>query len=166
MKNQIAVFAIATSLFFTACQNSPKSDSNKQRANERTGTPAKVELTDIAFNVAKNYFIKNTVTNLEDPKIETLEKFNELFGMATTMGKDGKPTEIDFTKQYVIAVVLPETDLQTTIDPVSLQRNEKGEITLSYRIVVGQKRTFTILPNLAIIVSKTDNGNLILKEQK
>ena len=35
--------------------------------------------------------------------------------MATTKGKDGKPTAIDFTKQFVLAIVLPETDFATEI---------------------------------------------------
>jgi hypothetical protein len=86
--------------------------------------------------------------------------------MATTMGKDGKPTEIDFAKQYVIAVILPETDLMTTVEPVSLQKNETGEITLTYKSVVGQKQTFTTMPNFAIIVDKTETGNITLKKIK
>ena len=53
---------------------------------------------DVSYILAANYFVKNTVNQLDNPKIETAEKFNEIFGMATTMGKEGKPTEIDFSK--------------------------------------------------------------------
>jgi hypothetical protein len=103
---------------------------------------------------------------LDNPKIETAEKFNEIFGMATKMGKDGKPTEIDFSKQYVIAVILPETDLSTNVSPISLLKNTKNEITLNYKSVVGQKQSWTSRPNFAIIIDKKENGNVTLKEIK
>jgi hypothetical protein len=126
----------------------------------------KTQVTNIAFTVAKNYFVNNAVTKLDNPKIETAEKFNKIFGMATTMGKDGKPTEIDFSKQYVIAVILPETDLSTNINPISLLKNTENEITLTYKSVVGQKQSFTTIPNFAIIIDKKENGNVTLKEIK
>jgi hypothetical protein len=163
MTKKIIVMATVTSLLCAACQNNLPTGTDKKQ------TPAPVETqnkTDIVFGVAKNYFVNNTIKKLDNPKIETAEKFNEIFGMATTMGKDGKPTEIDFTKQYVIAVILPETDLMTTVEPVSLQKNETGEITLTYKSVVGQKQTFTTMPNFAIIVNKTETGNITLKEIK
>ena len=64
-----------------------------------------MKATDIPFIVTKNYFTKNTVKRggLENPKIETKENFDGIFGAATTM--NGKPSEINFSKQYVIAVV-------------------------------------------------------------
>ncbi len=166
MKKQIAALVIVTSLFFTACQNPPPTDNSGNPTNEGTPPRTEVKLADIPFSIAKNYFVKNSVASLDNPKIETVEKFDEIFGMATTMGEDGKPTEIDFAKQYVIAVVLPETDSLKTVVPVSLQKDEQGQITLSYKIEVGQKRTFTIVPNFAIIVSKADSGNVVLKAQK
>jgi predicted small secreted protein len=166
MTKKIIVLATVTSLLFAACQNNPKRGNGKNKNPLSVETQQKTEITDIAFSVAKNYFVKNTVKELDNSKIETAEKFNEIFGMATTMGKDGKPTEIDFTKQYVIAVLLPETDLQTTVEPISLQKTETGDITLTYRNVVGQKQSFTTKPNFAIIVDKTENGNITLNEMK
>ena len=44
------------------------------------------------------------------------------------MGNDGKPTEIDFTKQFVLAIVLPVTNLATEITPDRLE--EKGDTLL------------------------------------
>ncbi len=120
----------------------------------------------IAFVEAKNYFVRNDAPKLDNPKIETAEKFNEIFGMATTMGDEGKPTEIDFQKQYVIAVILPETDLTTAIYPISLQKDDEGKITFFYKTTVGQKQSYTTVPSLVIIVDKTENGTVELKEQK
>lgn len=123
-------------------------------------------MTNIDFTIAKNYFVNNTVTKLENPKIETVEKFNEIFGMATTMGTAGKPTEIDFSKEYVIGVILPETDVSTTIYPMSLLKNTKHEITLNYKSVIGEKQSFTTRPNFIIIVDKRENGTITLNKIK
>jgi len=60
----------------------------------------------------------------------------------------------------------PGTEYSTTINPVSLQKNDKGEIILTYKIKKGNKQTYTIKPSLAIIVDKTNNGQVVLKEQK
>lgn len=84
--------------------------------------------------------------------------------MATRMGPDGKPTAIDFDTQFVIGVILPETDTMTTIEPVSLQKDEHGKLTFTYRKVVAQKLSATIRPSIQVIVSKTDDGVVELKE--
>ncbi len=164
MKRQIVALAIVTSILLTACHESPKTDqvavenSTKVEAQSETLTKA------IPYAIAKNYFVKNTFTKLDNPKIETAEKFNEVFGMATTMGKDGKPTEIDFTKQYAIAVILPETDSLTTINPLSLSKNEQNDIVLTYQSKIGEKQSYKMRPSFIIIVDKAENGNVILKE--
>ena len=164
----IRIVAISTmiSLMLTACQNNNGSTNLDNRNSESAEVKSETKVEDIDFVLLENYFIKNNVSNSVNPKIETLEKFNEIFGMATTMGNDGKPTGIDFQKQYVIAMVLPETDLMTTIRPIRLQRNEIGGITLLYKTTVGQTQSFTTRPFLAIIVDKAEDGNIELKELK
>lgn len=157
----ISVFVMGSVL--VACQNTKKIGQKESQNSVTVETQKESRKTSIAFTVARNYFVKNNAGKLHNPKIETAEEFNKIFGMATTMGKDGKPTTIDFTKQYVIAVVLPETDLATTVEPVSLRRNEKGEITLMYKTVVGQKQSYTTIPNFAIIVDKAENGTITVK---
>ena len=166
MKTRILVLVSATSLLLSACLNNSKIDNAANKNATTVASENEIKLTDISFAPAKNYFVKNTVLKLDNPKIETAVKFNEIFGMATTMGEEGKPTKIDFTTQYVIACILPETDLMTTIEPVSLQKNPKGEITLSYKSVVGEKQTYTTIPNFAILVNKSENGKITLKEIK
>ncbi len=109
---------------------------------------------DVPFEVARNYFFKNNSAILPDnPQITTEEEFNKFFGMATTMGKDGKPTAIDFSKQFVIAVVLPVTDIETEINPVKVE--EKGDSLLySYEIKKGEKQSYSIQPVSIIILDK------------
>lgn len=163
MKTKIVALAAVTGLLFAACQSSSTTTGENKNANEAQQA-SKTE--NIAFVVAKNYFVNNTLTKLDSPKIETAEKFNAAFGMAATMGKDGKPTEIDFNKQYVIALVLPETDLATNIEPLSLQKAENGDIKFNYKVVAGEKQSYKIRPNLAIVVDKANNGNVVLNEVK
>ena len=95
--------------------------------NKQAAAPVESEenSNEVAFEVAKNYFFKNDHEIPASPKITTAEEFGKLFGMATTMGKDGKPTEIDFTKQFVLAIALPVTNLATEITPNRLE--EKGD---------------------------------------
>ena len=103
------IFALAAIMALAAC-------GNKQAATPTS--EGNVERSEVVFEVAKNYFFKNDQVIPEYPKIVSEEEFTKLFGMATTMGEDGKPTAIDFTKQFVLAIVLPETDFATEINPV------------------------------------------------
>jgi len=109
---------------------------------------------EVPFVVAKNYFYKNNQEGLPaSPKITSAEAFNSLFGMATTMGEDGRPTEIDFAKQFVLAVVLPVTDYSTDIDPVKVE--DKGSsIYYTYKVKTGEKQTYSIQPISIIILDK------------
>ena len=166
MTKRIVKLATVASLFLIACQNNPKTNNGENKNTLAVEAQNEAKMTAISFTLAKNYFVNNTVEKLDNPKIETAETFNEIFGMATKMGKDGKPTEIDFKKKYVIAVILPETDLMTSIYPISLQKDEKGKITLTYKTVLGEKQSYRIRPSFAIIVDKTENGSIELKEQK
>ncbi len=166
MIKQFLTIATVTSLILTSCQNNKKNNiENKQNSNE-IEVKKDLKMLDIPFVMTKNYFVKNDVENIDNPKIETTEKFNAIFGIATTIGKDGKPTEIDFSKQYIIAVIKPETNLSTTLEPRTLQRNEKGEIILTYKYVTGEKQSYSTRPNFAIIVDKSENGDILLNEIK
>ena len=113
------LFAFAALIIVAAC-------GNKQAAAPAEGDGASNE---VAFEVAKNYFFNNGQEIPSSSKITTAEEFGKLFGMATTMGEDGKPTPIDFAKQFVLAIVLPVTNLATEITPDRLE--EKGD-TLFY----------------------------------
>ena len=86
--------------------------------------------------------------------------------MAAVMGKDGMPTSIDFTKQYVIAVTLPETDTETDINLVSLKKDTNSDIILTYKVMTGEKRSYTIVPVRLLIVDKKYDGNVKLIKQE
>ena len=143
MKNLLSAFVLL--LFTSACgnrQTNPSISDCNDASNE------------VAFEVAKNYFYKNNPKGLPGcPKITSDEVFNALFGMATTMGENGKPTEIDFTKQFVLAVVLPATDVETEVNPIKVE--ERGDSLLyTFEVKKGEKLTYSIKPLSIIILDK------------
>lgn len=112
------------------------------------------EAHDVPYIVADHYFLRNDVTALPQGIIQSEEQFQSLFGMAPVMGgKDALPTEIDFKKQFVIAVCVPETDRATDIKPLSLH-STKQNLVFTYKVVTGEKRSYTIQPVLLIIVDR------------
>ena len=166
MTKNFLLVAVLSSLVFASCNNGKDEKIEDKQAADTLGA-VEIKATNIPFTVAKNYFVKNTVKQggLEDPKIETKENFDALFGAATTMGKNGKATEIDFSKQYVVAVVGDETDIATEISPVSLQKDDKNQVTLNYKITKGNKQSFKIRPVLLVIADRTYEGPISIKEQ-
>lgn len=119
----------------------------------------------VPYQVAQRYFVKNTV---EDgmffyPKITTQEAFDDLFGMATVMGKNGAPTPIDFSKQYVIAVVDGITNATVELTAKSLIQNNDA-ITLTYnRTEVGKSASASFRHCLILVVDKKYKGNVIIE---
>lgn len=107
----------------------------------------------IPYKIADGYFVSNEVKQPIAKAITTEAEFNTLFGMATVMGENGKPTPIDFTKEYVIALTLPETDRATELTPISLAHTSDNGITFRYSVTVGEQHTYTITPCLLLIVS-------------
>ena len=118
----------------------------------------------IPFTQAKGYFVKNTFkpSSLKNCKIQSKEQFEEIFGMATVMGKDGKPTPIDFSKQFVIAVIQEETNRITELIPQSIKKIKKNKMEFHFEIKTGEEQTFSIIPCLVIVVDKKYNGSITL----
>lgn len=105
----------------------------------------------VAYTVAKRYFFNNGAVPPASNKVTDATTFGQLFGMATAMGPDGLPTEIDFDKQFVIPVVLPETNKETTIKLGKLVE-DGGGLTLYYKVRQGKERSYTIKPLELIVV--------------
>ena len=157
MKTFILTAVLAAAL--TSC-------TNNQKQTAAMVTESSNEISGIAFEVAKNYFFKNNQEIPASPKITTAEEFGKLFGMATTMGKEGKPTEIDFTKQFVLAIVLPVTNLATEINPARLE--EKGDtLFYFYDAKVGEAQSYSTQPISLIILDKkyADKAVVMVNEQ-
>lgn len=118
--------------------------------------------TRIPYKVADNYFVNN---NVQQPpvKITSQKVFDQFFGEATTMGPNGNPTSIDFSKEFVISVCKPETDIATQLQAAKLSKSKAGSLTFYYRQRVGKKQTYTTRPCLLIIVKKKYDGKVAVR---
>lgn len=141
------LFALAMLLVMTACTSHSTETTIVNEGNN-----------EVTFEVAKNYFFKNDQQIPASPKITTEEDFNKLFGMATVMGEDGKPTSIDFTKQFVLAIVLPVTDMATEINPMKVEA-KSDSLFYTYQVKTGEKHTYSIQPVSIIILNKQYENN-------
>lgn len=109
---------------------------------------------EVDYAIAENYFIKNDAQLPESHKITDQETFNQIFGMATTMGDNGKPTEIDFEKEFVIAVETGLVQKETELIPDYLINHYDGKLVFHYTVKQGADISYTIRPVLIIIVNK------------
>lgn len=121
---------------------------------------------DIPFTVAGHYFVRNDVDKLPNGKITRQKDFDAIFGMAATMGEGGRPTAIDFDRQYVISVARPATDRLTELQPVSLKADGDGGLIFTYRVSEGAPTTYTMQPSLIIVVDKKYRGMVTMREEK
>lgn len=107
----------------------------------------------LPYKEAEHYFLRNNVDGRKVPaKITTRNDFDRNFGMAAVMG--GQPTPIDFDRQFVIAIVLPETNHTTAIHPGTLT-DEGDALQLDYGVSVApEENTWTSVPLSLLIVDK------------
>lgn len=151
MKNFVMLLGVLGSFMLLSCKSST-APTNEQGEN-------------IPYAVVRGYFVKNDadLNLLKDGKITSEKDFSALFGAATVMGEDGKPTVIDFTKQYVIAVVADQTDSAVVLNPLKLEKSGDN-LTFTYEYKVGEKQSYTIKPLLIVVVDSKYEGNLQIKK--
>lgn len=160
---RLTLILAISSFIFCSCQVKNNTQKAQDNISQEDKSVKSVEKEDIPFIVAEKYFVKNTVNSINNPKITTQENFDNIFGAGAVMGKDGLPTKIDFDKQYVIAVINPETEYNTTITPVNLQK-DSNNLVFTYKVDKGERQTHTIRPCLILIVNSNYGGEIILKE--
>lgn len=161
MKKYVMTFvAGALILSISACSSGSKTSKNPSSMEQNT----KMEVSAVKYKTAENYFVKNTVKEVVPAKITTQQEFDKYFGMAATMGDQGKPTPIDFNKEFVIIVDHNSTEKKVEISPIGLNKNEKN-LTFAYKVTENGDNGFTTRPFLMIIVDKTNEGDVILKKQ-
>lgn len=92
------------------------------------------------------------------------EQFDQLFGITAFMVKGGEATTIDFNRQFVIAVVLPETSVQTAISAKMLIAI-KHKMTLLYQVNKGAKLNYTMRSIMLLMVDKKyNNGKVVVRK--
>ena len=163
MVSKIFSIAIVAGIVFSACNTTSKNTDNEKLSGANESTTVANAEQDIPYTIANRYFVSNTYKDgdLKNPKITTQTQFDALFGMATIMGPNGKPTPIDFSRQYVLGVIGELTDRNTGISLISLKQNA-NTILLNYKITEGEKSMATIRPMLLIIVDNKYEGDVKL----
>ncbi len=161
--NMMKIYSFGVVIFVLLFGSMNLAACSSLKSTEKSQVATVPSSVDIPYIVARNYFVKNTVKEIPLPKIETKEEFDRLFGMAAVMGKNGKPTVVDFSTQYVIAVSKPVTEFDTRLSPVSLKRDGE-KVVFTYQTTVGEKRSFTTVPFLLLVVSKEQGGTVVLNE--
>lgn len=112
-----------------------------------------VRETGVEYSVAQNYFFNNDAENPTALKITSQSDFERYFGESAVMGKDGEPTKIDFSRQFVIAKVLPETDRATELVPTGIAKRGKT-LRLRYTLKQGEKQSWSSVPFFILILDK------------
>ena len=132
-------------------------------STDSTATAGVVTTDSIApYRLAENYF----ATSDSLPTVITSAKEQEKhLGMVTAMGHT--PTTIDWSREFVIPIVLPSTDSSMEIIPVSLVRNTSGGLTLSYRLKHGiSHHGSEMRPFVALIVSRDYLAPVTLQQEE
>ena len=118
---------------------------------------------EVPFTQAHNYFVRNDAPQPVPAMITSQQQFDSYFGMAAFMGKDGKPTPIDFTSQIALPVVLPVTDIMTQILPVKVEVLDDS-LYYTYNIQTGEQLTYSIQPlSIILIDKKYEDKQVVLK---
>ena len=152
-------FFIATIFSCSDIKQSPNHNNDNKIEQE-----SKVE-NDIPFTEAKNYFVKNTYKDsvLHSIILKSQVDFDNIFGMATTMGNEGKPTVIDFTNQYAIAVICPNSDKSPVLEILKV-KSADNSITLHYKFTEGEKQSFSIRPFKIILLDNKYQSEVKLQK--
>ncbi len=103
---------------------------------------------------AQHYFVNNTAPTNVLVKITSQSELERYFGYATVMGKDGKPTEIDFNKQMIIAKIFSTTNRETETSSPKINVTGANELTLSCKVTRGSEMSYSMTPMVMMIVSK------------
>ena len=113
--------------------------------------------TPVPFTTLENYFVRNDVDCSKTQRLifDNKQDFEGYFGMAAYMG--GLPTEVNWNKQYVVAVILPETNRATSVNPVNVKATDNNCLVFSYDVKKGDKMSYKIVPFTAIAIDKPDN---------
>lgn len=110
-----------------------------------------------------NYYVSNQLKNgTHKLVIHNQQEFESVFGAAAVMGRNGQPTNIDFRHQFVIAVILPETDRITSIETVMLKRLG-DRLYYSYIVEEGHRTSYTMRPFTAVVVDRNEPSDVVFQ---
>ena len=124
-----------------------------------------VNLSGVSANYYRmnNYYVNNHLSNgTHKLVIHNQQDFESVFGEGAVMGRNGQPTRIDFSRQFVVAVILPETNRQTSIE-AALVRRLGDRLYFSYIIEEGHATSYTMRPYTAIVVDRMEPSDVVFQ---
>ena len=110
--------------------------------------------TPVPYTTLENYFVRNDMDCSKTQRLifNNKQDFEAFFGQAAYMG--GLPTEVNWKKQYVVAVILPETNRSTSIEPVNVKVSDNQCLVFSYHVKKGDKMSYKMVPFTAVAIDK------------
>lgn len=110
--------------------------------------------TPVHYTTLENYFVRNDVDCSKQQRliIDNKADFEKYFGMAAHMG--AMPTQVNWNKQFVVALVMPETKRATSVNPVAVKVTDNNIMVFSYQVKKGDKISHTMVPFTAVAVDK------------
>lgn len=114
---------------------------------------AKKGAKDVPFTVLENYYVRSNMNydKAQHLVIDNQRDFDACFGAAAVMG--GLPTDINWKKQFVIAVLLPVTNRATIVAPLGVKQSP-GNVIFKYQVNRGSKTSYTMVPFAAVALNR------------
>lgn len=128
--------------------------------NKLAGSKVAGRGTEVTYHEGRNYFA--IVDKSSKDVLRSQREFNKVFSPAAFMGKDGEPTEIDFSKEMVIPFIMPETNHATEISIQSVQK-VKSTLHINVLVKIGKAQSYTIRPATFIVVDKASYKHIDLR---
>lgn len=117
----------------------------------------------VNYSEAQHYFVRNDVTDYSPRVIRSEAELERYFGTAAVMSTDGSglPTAIDFTQKDALAIIEPQTNVDTRIKVVSIKTDKDGKTTVRYKVLrSGSPRSYSTVPCLLLQIDKKYGGNV------
>lgn len=166
-KYTLFLFSFFTLIYFVSCNSNQQTNQNNLAESDTLMNGDLVAHNmQVPYRVLDRYFVNGQMSEDGLFKLESEGQFQNLFSPASVMGENGIPYKIQFDKEFVIAVIMPETQMATEMVPVALLRTQDGDLLFTYKVNVGTEQSFSIRPYIAIIVEKQFNGNVIARREE
>lgn len=110
----------------------------------------------LPFEKMSNYFVLHSIPSGKTKlmKITNQKEFDAYFGMAATMGEEGKPSPINFDTHFVLAIVYSYTNQLIDIIPVQLNQTAKKKAQFQYQLKSNGSQSAISRPITMIKVNK------------
>ena len=150
MKKLLILSVVA---ILTSCSQNNKQSTTDQTYDEKISSTSK----SLKYEIGSNYFVKNSFDSslIDKSYIDSKDVFDSIFGVARTMSVESTPTPIDFNTDFVIPIILDQTNIgsKISIDSISLNGNL---LNVNYTVTEVEPISYMIQPSEVIILKKKD----------